>query len=528
MPHDAQYPWDIPVPVRTGSFRSVFPAHEHCNVVAAPGRIGTFGARQRPVPPERLLFADRQITPFLQVSGRLGSGRSGVYQGLYLKGIGRTPLAGNWNSSDFNHNTGHLTASSAIREHVISAYVRAVGGEASIVPCQGILLRPLSSRLARFRALLLDDFLEETLPAADGVIQAITVKPGPVSRISNFAWLLHHLTPRCIQQGKTSVARFARLLWAALAEPGCGSRSDLREISPGTLVARLEHAVARACKHFGMWLKAGIWWGSFGNNFTIDGRFLDLETPSVAGGPLLGRFSSEGVLGGRIRRSSVIGTEVFFYLTQMQRFCRLAVQSLTCLPPLFHPIEREFGHALAEEIESRLLGDASALGSRERAIELALDLHRGAAPSLSSAALRKLREILEAEYDWIVGEGIYSGHARDLEQAIPLGIPPIISEAGVKWRFHALRLAGDEAILPAPEAQERAWDLHALIAELDATTDVDELLFKLADTERRVQALVARSANSPAAPSHPRCPAKTPQDKEALYGTDGAYSEPHS
>ncbi len=524
----AQYPWDIPVPVRAGGFLSVFSKHEHCNVVAAPGRIGAFGARQRLVPSERLLFADQQITPFLQVSGRLGSGRSGVYQGLYLKGIGRTPLAGNWNSSDLNHNTGHLTASSAIRELVISAYVRAVGGEESIVPCQGVLLRPLSSKLARFRALMVEDFPEETLPAADGVIQAITVKPGSFARISNFAWLLHHLTPRCVQQGQTSVARFAQLLSAALVEPWCGSNSDLQKISPRTLVAQLESAVAQACRHFGLWMREGIWWGSFGNNFTVDGRFLDLETPSVSGGPLLGRFSSEGVVAGRIRRSSVIGTEIFFYLTQMQRFCRLAVQSLSYLPSLFHPIEKEFSRALAEEIEFRLLGDDSVLGSRERAVELALDLHKGAAPSLSRAALRKLREILEAEYDWIAGDGIYSGHSRDLEQAIPLSIPPIISEAGVKWRFHALRLAGDEAILPTTEAQERAWGLHALIAELDATTDVDELLIKLTETERRVQALVACCGSSPSVPSFQRCPAMTPQDKGASYGTDSVHPKPHS
>lgn len=499
MQNHAQYPWDIPVPVESGDFRSVFPQHGHCNIVTASERIGSFGVRQHPVPPDELLFADQQITPFLSVSGRLGSGRSGFYRGSYLKGIGRTPLAGNWNSSDLTHNTGHLAASSAIREYVVSVYVKAVGGESSIVPCDGVLLRPLSPKLAQLRALLAEDFPEETLPAADGAIQAITVKPGAFARISNFNWLLHHLTPRCVQQGRTSVSRFAQLLSAALSEPGGESVSDPREISPRTLVAQLEGAITRACRHFKLWQKLGIWWGSFGNNFTIDGRFLDLETPSISGGPLLGRFSSEGILEGRTRRSSVIGTEIFFYLTQMQSFCRLAVQTLSCLPPLFHPIEREFARALAEEIELRLLGDASVLDSRERAVELALELHKGAAPSLSSAALAKLREILEYEYNWIVGDGVYSGYDRSLEEAIPLEIPPIISEAGVKWRFHALRLAGEEAIMPTPEAQACAWGLHALIFELDAATDVDELLSKLAGVERRVDALVAPAIEEAAA-----------------------------
>ncbi|HVT18287.1 MAG TPA: hypothetical protein VHQ90_19180 [Thermoanaerobaculia bacterium] len=498
MPIDEQYPWDVPVPIRTGDFCSVFPKHKHCNIVTAAERIGPFGVQRQPLPAEQLLFADQQMTPFSYVSRRLGSGRSGVYRGLYLKGIGRTPLAANWNDNDVTHNTGHMTASSAIREYVISVYTRAAGGESSIVPCQGVLLRPLSPELDRLRALLSEAFPEEALPAADGAIQAITVKPGAFARISNFAWLLHHLTPRCIPDGSTSLSCFAKLLAVALSEPYGESASDPREISPQTLVVQLAKAVDRACRHFALWLKLGIWWGSFGNNFTVDGRFLDLETPSVAGGPFLGRLSSEGVLAGPIRRSSVVGTEIFFYLTQMQLFCRLIVQTLSCLPPWFHPIEREFARALAEQIELRLLGDVSILSCRERAVEFALGLHQGAAPGLSLAASARLREILAYEHDRITGRNVHSEPRRAWEETILLGIPPIISDAGAKLRFHALRLAGNEAIVPALEAQERARGLHALIAELDATTDVDELLFKLADVERRVHALVVRTGDSPA------------------------------
>lgn len=497
MQFDVQRPWDIPVPVQKGKFSAVFPEHKHCNVVTASDRIGSFGVWQRPFPAEQILFADQQTIPFLHASGRLGSGRSGVYRGLYLKGVGRTPLAGNWNSSDLTHNTGHLSASSAIREYVISVYINAIDSEKSIVSCQGVLLGALSRKLGRYRILLSKDFLEETLPAVDIGIQAITVKSGGFVRASNFAWLLNHLTPRCIQGGKNSLSRFAQLLAAALSGQCCDSLDDLQKINPSSLVVQLENAVDRACRHFKLWLKFGIWWGSFGNNFTIDGRFLDLETPSVSGGPFLGRLSSEGILEGRIRRSSLVGSEIFFYLTQMQRFCRLAVQTLSCLPPLFHPLEKEFARALAEEIERKLLGNYSVLKSRGRAVDLAMDLHTSASPSLSPAALAKLREILEFEYDWIIGKNAYSRPCKTLERAIPLRITPIISEAGVKWNFHALCLAGDEAIMPTPEAQERAQGLHDLIADLDATTDLDELLSKLSDTERRVQCLVARTGRSP-------------------------------
>lgn len=494
---DPQHPWNIPVPVRPGKFRSLFTDHQHCNIIAAPERIGIFGARQDPVPLDEILLVDQQTTPYFHVSGRMGSGRSGVYRGLYLKGIGRTLLAGNWNFNDLNHNTGHLAASSAIREYVISAYVRAAGGERSIVPCQGVLLDSLSPRLEFLRNLLSKKFPEHTLPAADGAIQAITVKPGSFARISNFTWLLHHLTPGYLEAGSNSLSRFSQLLATALSVHHCGKLPDLRTISPSILVAQLEQAMRNAFKNFEIWMSLGIWWGSFGNNFTIDGRFLDLETPSVAGGPFFGQLSSEGVLEGRIRRGSVAGTEIFSYLAQMERFCRLIVQTLSRLPHLFHPIEREFARTLAEEVEHKLLGTESYLGSRDRAVELALDMHARATPSLSPKALAKLREILEYEYGWTTGEGAFAGSYKAWAPTITLSIPPITSEPGVRWSFHALHLAGDEAIVPPAAAQELARKLHDLIAELDAITDIDEMLSRLAETEGRIQALVADSRFAP-------------------------------
>jgi len=496
MHSHGQHPWSMPVPVRSGRFESLFSEHRHCNVVVASDRIGSFGAGPHPAP-ENLLYADLQTNLFLNITGRLGSGRSGFYRGLYLKGIGRTVLAGNWTSSDYVHNTGHLTASSAIREYVISVYLKTVGGEKTIVPCQGVLLGPLSPELSQLRDLLIRDFPEEALPAADGAIQAITVKSGTFARISNFAWLLHHLTPRSIDNGQSSISRFAQLLAAALSDADSDPPSDISRISPKYLVTQLETAIERVCKHFQLWLDLGVWWGSFGNNLTLDGRFLDLETPSVAGGVFLGRLGSRRGLGGRTLQSSIIGTEVFYYLLQMRRFCQLAVRTLSGLPHFFHPIEQEFAGALAEEIQARLLGENSVIVSRSRALELALKLYWSAVPSLSPAALKKLQEILADKYDRTLGKSIYSSPSgRPRLSGIPLKVPLILSEPGVRWRFRALRLEGDEAIMPSPEAQERAGGLHALIDDLDATTDVDELLSKLDEIENKVRVLVGDTASS--------------------------------
>ena len=494
-------PWDVAVPVRRGTFRSLFPEHQELNVITATGRIGSFGVCSKSVPAADLLFADQQTVPYVQVKGRLGSGRSGFYRGRYLKGVGRTPLAANWNyPQDLTHNTGHLAASSAIREYVATCYLRALEAEATIVPCQGVLLRPLGRGLRSSGAALAKDYPSETLPRADGALQAISVKPGDFARPSNFVWLLHHLTPSCVQDGAHGLAQLVRLLSAALAEPGEEPAQNSREIGPGSLAEQLEAAVHRACNHFKQWFKLGIWWGSFGNNLTLDGRFLDLETPAISVGPLVGRFSSEGVVPGRIRRSSVVGSELFFYLTQMRRFCGMAVHSLAQLPSLFHPHEREFARALSAEIDRRLLSDEGLLGSKETAVDLALAILGEAAPSLSARSLKKLRGLLIPEYEWIDGEGLYRGpHERTMADSTPLAIPPIVPEPGVKWRFHAFHLADGEAILPSPEEQECSAQLHLLIAELDAITDADELLARLAETEGRVRTICRLPPNESAA-----------------------------
>ena len=122
---------------------------------------------------------------FTSCSG--GSGRSGVYRGWYLKGIGRTPLAANWHQGDYLHNTGHLAASSAIRELAISEWLRALSLDDTIVPCEGLLLAPLAPELARFAELLYGRLLDAPLPAVDRGFQAISVKRADFARASNFS-----------------------------------------------------------------------------------------------------------------------------------------------------------------------------------------------------------------------------------------------------------------------------------------------------------------------------------------------------
>ncbi len=107
IPPLVRVPWMVPVPVRPSSFTPLRPEHAELNVEAALGEIGAFGAVRTMPDPTELLMCDLQMNADTSSFGRLGAGRSGVFRGKYIKGVGRTSLAGNWaNPDDLAQNTG--------------------------------------------------------------------------------------------------------------------------------------------------------------------------------------------------------------------------------------------------------------------------------------------------------------------------------------------------------------------------------------------------------------------------------------
>ena len=159
----AQLPWIVPVPVRRSDFTPLRPADAACNVEVELGRIGAFAHRRRPLPEHALLFADLQLNPDVNANRRFGSGRAGVHAGRYVKGVGRTLLAGNWNDpDDLYHNSGLQLASAGVRELLVSEYLRREGLGRVIVPCEGLLARRLPVNIVTIKDLLarLQEMLE--------------------------------------------------------------------------------------------------------------------------------------------------------------------------------------------------------------------------------------------------------------------------------------------------------------------------------------------------------------------------------
>ncbi len=473
-------PWNVPVPLESGRFVSVFPEHDELNVQVTSSQ--PFGYEETRYPAESLLYADLQSSLHCHVSGRLGSGRSGFYRNWYLKGMGRTPLAANWNNRDYLHNTGHLPASSAIREYVVSRYLTELGCEDSIVPCEGMLLAELDPRLRNYEHLLYRGKAAENMAPVDRCLQAISVKPGGFARHSNFLWMLSRLTPSGIDGGRTGLGTFCELLIAALTPPG-ETAPALSNSTPASIAAMLRASVVRACEQFRRWFDKGVWWGSFMNNFTIDGRFLDLETPALLGGPCFG-YLAAAVPEGRARglESGMVGTELFIYVEQAEIFCREMVRILSDLPRSFTAIERGFATALATEVEHQLLSPHELLGSPQQAFEWVEGIITDSFGPLAADDRATVAKFLERVQSMEVGAfNARKQMASEVEFAEVSGAPWMLTEPGLRWRPFAMQLSTGRTLGPSEEERRRSRFLAELIDDLDHTTSLDELLHKLAN-----------------------------------------------
>jgi hypothetical protein len=272
-------PWLFPAPVRTGRFTtSTRPDLRRFNVEVALDRISAYCFSKNTA--SDVLHYEMQTQLLGNARGRLGTGRAGVYAGHYLKGVGRTPAAANWNDeADVYHGSGHLAVGSAIRERAITTCLQTRGLGDSIVPCVAVLLGRLKASESRAVAQA-QSSSRPGFTAADSRYMAMTAKPADFARISNFAFALDRfeVNPRSIGELFLELEHY-------LLPP---ERRRDADGSPQTIVDAMEQSLERGVAHFQAFARAGLFWLYLESNFSLDGRFLDLETPVYFGQPFVG------------------------------------------------------------------------------------------------------------------------------------------------------------------------------------------------------------------------------------------------
>ena len=295
-------------------------------------RIGPFVFTKQKSEP--ILRCDYQTQIDDNSRGRLGSGRAGVYRGKYIKGVGRTLTAANWNdSADVYHASGHMSVGSALREFLITKFVNESGLADAIVPCETILAGRLTP--AEMRAVSEGHTSSRPkLTPADAGMMALSVKPADFVRTSNFVWALNQISAKVRDIGLLFI-EFERGLHLP------ANRGNL-EGEPESIAAAMDGAFRRGLANFRQFARAGLFWMYPQNNFTLDGRFLDLETPLVFGAPFVGTFT-QTVKCGRPRR--LLGFEEFAFVLHWRMFVRwldLRLRFLTSPGVLIDRMAREF------------------------------------------------------------------------------------------------------------------------------------------------------------------------------------------
>ena len=297
--------WLFPVPVRQSRFHAVAPAFADCNIEVAQDRIGPFcfattDARQ-------ILYYDLQTQLNANYRGRHGSGRSGIYCGRYLKGVGRTPAAANWNDGDdIYHASGHLSVGSALRELLITRALAARGlaeQDCAVPEHSAWPLRDREKRAIRRG----QTSSSERFAPADGHMIALTVKPSDFARLSNFVFALDHFEGTAAQIGELFLD-----LEQYLHPPG--ARGGL-EGAPRAIAWALDAAFRRGLENFREYARAGLFWLYLNSNFSLDGRFFDLETPVFFGAPFVGVAVAESD-----KRKELLGFEEFDFVQHWRLF----------------------------------------------------------------------------------------------------------------------------------------------------------------------------------------------------------------
>ncbi len=466
-------PWTIPVPVTPSTFRSLHPAHRGCNVEVDLGAIGAFFTS----PAARVGAADFQLLPDGARRGRLGAGRA-LYLGRhYLKGVGRTPLAANWRiPDDRRHATGHLLPTAAIREYLVSRHVEAHGAADTILPCVGLLLRPLPpGGAASVRRSLPRPFRVPVSPL-DERFQAISVKPGDFARLSNFSWAAHQLEPLHRQVGELALAMHRYL------DPSRDIAAS--ECTPAALVAALVAALARGFANCHRYFEIGVHWGFIDNNFTADGRFLDLEVPVVVGANVFG-VVEWNARPERLRAGAHwTGLEALGFARRARLFVedlRARLRFLVDSRALQNGFARLFAQEIVRELDRALPPSHLVRSERAQARWVIAALERSL--DLGATGRRALRQLVVARLGWLatqVDAPLLGGPGR----TVALHLAPYTPGSRPYLRQPAW------APPAAAAALDRAATWNHVVEQVDRTRTIDACFAEL----RRACRAIKRAA----------------------------------
>ena len=446
--------WFFPVPVRKSSFHATGNYWSRFNVEVANDRIAPYVFDRSFV--QEVLWYDHQTQLEGNVHGSLGSGRSGIYLGHYLKGVGRTPAAANWNTpNDRYSGSGHLSVASALRERMITLALASRGMQKAVVPCRTVLLRSLSDR-ERIAVRSNATSSQTKFVPADSRMCALTVKPADFARPSNFIFALNHFSeyPRNLGMLFLNFEHYLR------------PPDDRKKIDgdPRFIAEAMEASFFRGLENLEAFVRMGLLWVYLRGNFILDGRYVDLESPHFFGFPFMGIRIGKG----RDARE-LIGFEEFQFIRYWRIFLDWFEAQITylCTPCLLAENEsRMFLSALKKEVAKRFPRNHILFKDTHLQVRAAKNLENNL--DLSAQGRIRLKQMSRAAFNEI----LYAGDPVTPDRS--WRIVDVKPAPALPFQF---RYSAPDFLAPrlSPDAEEFA----STIRSLESETNLDQLLKRL-------------------------------------------------
>ena len=330
-----------------------------------------------------------------------------------------------------------------------------------IVPCQTILAGRL--RPDERRAISAGHTSAQGKRApADALLMTLSVKPADFARMSNFVWALDHFECEVNKLGMLFLD-----LEYYLYSPG--DRKDLSG-DPSAIVEAMDAAFRRGLANLQACARVGLFWQFLQNNFTLDGRFLDLETPLLFGTPFAGLL--ERGSGDTLRRQP-LGFEEFWFVWYWRLFIgwlRSRLRLLSGREVLPDRSARLFLRGILLQMTNRFTRK-HLLYSDDALIEGAVD-NLAACLDLSRRGRRDLDGLAQSRFRGIVYAGEES--TPDLGWTpVPFEVLPHVEERYLvhsPWFLH-------------PQSSAEAEKFAASVRRMEGSRDPKELLLELQGEE---------------------------------------------
>jgi hypothetical protein len=277
--------WIIPFEVTEGAFNHSWKQANNYNIYACYDSYAGNASSKMPDEINSLAYCDLQRS-FSSPLTFMGSGRSGFYKDTYIKGLGRTPLVHEWQGENFLHSNGTLQASSAIREAALSLYLNKK--DSSLI--NGIIDIRFADIDAYSKGVVERIYSYHNIlpPAIDLKYIAQTQKTGNFGRYSNIVWAMRNLGVNLNEKIDFSNYRavlrdLKKSLQSCMVTEIKTELSSSEQFNVSELWVSLEEKIRLAVTNTAKINCHGVKLVSMDNNFTLDGRFLDLEIPLFTG-----------------------------------------------------------------------------------------------------------------------------------------------------------------------------------------------------------------------------------------------------